>query len=350
MPSEATTLHVPDGPDDLGPRLAIDPSSTSNLAGRLLPASIGRYRIVRLLGEGGMGAVYEAEQDQPRRHVALKVIKAAWASPELLRRFEQESQALGRLHHPGIAQIYEAGSADTGFGVQPFFAMELIHGMPLVEYADERKLGPRQRMELMIQVCDAVQHAHQRGIIHRDLKPGNILVDEAGQPKILDFGLARITDSDSQATRQTDMGQLLGTVPYMSPEQVVADPSSIDVRSDVYTLGVILYLLLAGKLPYTLTRHLHEAVRTIQEVDPAPLSTINRSYRGDIETIVAKALEKDKTRRYASANDLAADIRCYLEDQPISAKPASATYQLQKFSSSRASMRPGRDREINANA
>ena len=190
-----------------------------------LPASVGHYRIIRLLGEGGMGAVYEAEQDQPRRSVALKVIKAAWASPEMLRRFEQESQALGRLQHPGIAQIYEAGSADTGFGVQPFFAMELIHGKPLVEYADEHKLNTRQRLELMIQVCEAVQHAHQRGIIHRDLKPGNILVDETGQPKILDFGLARVTDSDAQATRQTDMGQLLGTLAYMSPEQVLADPA-----------------------------------------------------------------------------------------------------------------------------
>ena len=150
---------------------------------RALPASIGRYRIIRLLGEGGMGAVYEAEQDQPRRSVALKVIKAAWASPEILRRFEQESQALGRLQHPGIAQIYEAGSADTGFGRQPYFAMELIHGEPLVEYANEHELNTRQRLELMIQVCDAVHHAHQRGIIHRDLKPGNILVDETGQPK-----------------------------------------------------------------------------------------------------------------------------------------------------------------------
>ncbi|HTW78918.1 MAG TPA: tetratricopeptide repeat protein [Terracidiphilus sp.] len=296
-----------------------------------LPSTIGRYRIIRLLGEGGMGAVYEAEQDQPRRSVALKVIKAAWASPELLRRFEQEAQALGRLHHPGIAQIYEAGSADAGFGVQPFFAMELIHGEPLAEYANQHKLNTRQRLELMIQVCDAVQHAHQRGIIHRDLKPCNILVDEAGQPKILDFGLARATDSDAQATRQTDIGQLLGTLAYMSPEQVLADPLALDTRSDVYALGVILYELLAGKLPYTLSRQLHEAVRTIQETDAAPLSTINRIYRGDIEIIVAKALEKDKNRRYGSAAALAGDIRRYLDDQPITAKPASASYQLQKF-------------------
>jgi eukaryotic-like serine/threonine-protein kinase len=296
-----------------------------------LPASIGRYRIIRLLGEGGMGAVYEAEQDQPRRRVALKVIRAAWASPELLRRFAQESQALGRLHHPGIAQIYEAGSADTGFGLQPFFAMELIQGKPLVEYADGNHLDTRQRLALMIQVCEAVQHAHQRGIIHRDLKPGNILVDESGQPKILDFGIARVTDMDTEATQQTDLGQLLGTLAYMSPEQVLADPLAIDTRSDVYALGVILYELLSGKRPYELSRVLHEAVRTIQQVDPALLSTVNRGYRGDIETIVAKALDKDKNRRYASPADLAADIRRYLDDQPITAKPASTSYQLQKF-------------------
>jgi len=296
-----------------------------------LPASIGSYRILRLLGEGGMGAVYEAEQDQPRRRVALKVIRAAWASPELLRRFEQESQALGRLHHPGIAQIYEAGSADTGFGLQPFFAMELIQGKPLVEYADVNQLDTRQRLALMIQVCEAVQHAHQRGIIHRDLKPGNILVDESGQPKILDFGIARVTDMDAEATRQTDLGQLLGTLAYMSPEQVLADPLAIDTRSDVYALGVILYELLTGKMPYELSRVLHEAVRTIQQVDPAQLSMVNRVYRGDIETIVAKALEKDKNRRYASPAELAADIRRYLDDQPITAKPATTSYQLQKF-------------------
>src|SRR5512146_977193 len=202
-------------------------ASASESAVRQFPTSIGRYRIVRLLGEGGMGVVYEAEQYQPQRRVALKVIKAAWASPELLRRFEQEFQTLGRLHHPGIAQIYEAGTADTGFGFQPFFAMEIIYGKPLGEYADARRLNTRQRRALMIQVCEAVQHAHQRGIIHRDLKPANILVDESGQPKILDFGLARVTDSDAQATRQTDMGQLLGTLAYMSPEQVLADPLAL---------------------------------------------------------------------------------------------------------------------------
>jgi tetratricopeptide (TPR) repeat protein/predicted Ser/Thr protein kinase len=296
-----------------------------------LPAAIGRYRILRLLGEGGMGVVYEAEQEQPRRTVALKVIKPGLASPELLRRFEQESQALGRLQHPGIAQIYEAGTADSGYGPQPYFAMEFIRGESLLEYAKAHELNTRQRLEVMAKVCEAVHHAHQRGIIHRDLKPGNILVDESGQPKVLDFGVARLTDSDTQATRQTDVGRLVGTLAYMSPEQVLADPLELDTRSDVYALGLVLYELLAGRLPYNIGGNLPEAVRTIREEDAARLSSINRSYRGDIETIVAKALEKDKARRYASAAGLAGDIGRFLTDEPIVARPASATYQLQKF-------------------
>jgi eukaryotic-like serine/threonine-protein kinase len=278
---------------------------TTTLVGK----RVGTYLITRVIGEGGMGVVYEAEQDQPRRAVALKVLKPGLASPELLRRFELESEVLARLQHPGIAQIYEAGTADSGFGPQPYFAMEFIHGAPLRVYAEAHHLNMRQRLELMARVCDAVEHAHQRGIIHRDLKPGNILVDEAGQPKILDFGVARATDSDAQATKQTDVGQLVGTLAYMSPEQVMADPLALDTRSDVYALGVILYELLAEKLPYMLSNQLHEAVRAIREEDPTPLSSISRAYRGDVETIVAKALEKDKGRRYASAAALAVTDR-----------------------------------------
>ena len=300
--------------------------------GDSIPAQIGRYRIIRLVGKGGMGAVYEAEQYQPKRIVALKVIKSSWADPSLMRRFEQESEALARLHHSGIAQVYEAGTADSGTGVQPFFAMEYVAGgQPLTLYAATHHLDTRQRLEMMAEICDAVHHAHQRGLIHRDLKPANILVDEHGHPKILDFGVARVTDSDTQATRQTDVGQIIGTLAYMSPEQALADPLELDTRSDVYALGVILYELLAGKLPYTLSNKLHEAVVTIREQDPAALSSVNRLYRGDIETVVAKALEKDKTRRYTSAADLAADIRRYLKDEPIVARPASASYQLRKF-------------------
>jgi tetratricopeptide (TPR) repeat protein len=296
-----------------------------------LPATIGRYRILRLLGEGGMGAVYEAEQEQPRRTVALKVIKPGLASAELVRRFEQESQVLGSLQHPGIAQVYEAGCADSGFGPQPYFAMELISGESLLAYAEAHQLKVRQRLELMTKVGEAVHHAHQRGIIHRDLKPGNILVDESGQPKILDFGVARVTNSDAHATRQTDLGQLVGTVAYMSPEQVLADPLELDTRSDVYALGVILFELLAGRLPYKISRELHEAARTIREEDPAALGSISRTYRGDIETIVGKAIEKEKVRRYSSAAELVSDIQRYLRDEPIGARRPSAIYQLQKF-------------------
>jgi serine/threonine protein kinase/tetratricopeptide (TPR) repeat protein len=297
----------------------------------VLPSTIGRYRILRLVGQGGMGIVYEAEQEQPRRTVALKVIKSGLGDPKLVRRFEQESVALGRLQHPGIAQVYEAGTAESGFGPQPYFAMEFVRGESLLRYADARRLGIRQRLELMGKICEAVHHAHQRSIIHRDLKPGNILVDETGQPKILDFGVARATDCDAHATRQTDLGQLVGTLAYMSPEQVLADSLELDTRSDVYALGVILYELLAGRLPYKISAKLHEAVQTIREEEPAALSAVSSAYRGDIETIVGKALEKDKARRYASAAELAADIRRYLQDEPIMARPASAVYQLRKF-------------------
>jgi serine/threonine protein kinase len=270
-----------------------------------------------------MGAVFEAEQDRPRRTVALKVIKSTCAGPALLNRFEQESQALARLHHPCIAQVYEAGTADSGTGHQPYFAMEFIAGgHTLTEYAKQRSLTTEQRLHMMAEVCDGVHHAHQRGIIHRDLKPGNILVDEDGQPKILDFGVARITDSDAHATRQTDVGQLVGTLAYMSPEQALADPLELDTRSDVYALGVILYEILAGKQPYTLSPKLEETLRIIREQDPVPLTLVSRLFKGDIETIVAKALEKDKRRRYASAAELAADIRRYLKHEP-SGEPVS---------------------------
>ncbi len=276
---------------------SFEPRAPSHLA------DIGRYRIIRLLGEGGMGTVYEAEQEEPRRMVALKVIKLGLASPDRLRRFRQESRALARLQHPGIAQIYESNTADTGFGPQPYFAMEFTRGLPQRQYAEVHQLNTRQRLALMGKVCEAVHHAHQRGLIHRDLKPGNILVDETGQPKILDFGVARVTQTEAQRdeeqpTLQTGLGQIVGTLAYMSPEQVLGDPIEVDTRSDVYSLGVILYELLSGRLPYQVSqRQLPEAVHRIREEEPADLSSIDRNYRGDIETIVRKALEKDKTRR-----------------------------------------------------
>src|SRR5262245_12532272 len=187
------------------------------------PSVIGRYRILGLIGEGGMGSVYEAEQEHPRRTVALKIIKIGMASPELLRRFEQESQALGRLQHPGIAQIFEAGTVDTGFRPQPYCAMELIRGQSLRDYTESNNLDTSQHLEIMVKICDAVHHAHQRGLIHRDLKPGNILVDHTGQPKIVDFGVARVTDSDARATMDTDSGQLVGTLASMSSEPEIDD-------------------------------------------------------------------------------------------------------------------------------
>ncbi|MBL8764959.1 MAG: serine/threonine protein kinase [Phycisphaerae bacterium] len=304
-----------------------------------LPARLGAYRILRLLGEGGMGAVYEAEQDRPNRRVALKVIRSGLASGELIRRFEQEAEVLGRLQHPGIAQVFDAGVITDveagGHAVAsiPYFAMELIRGVPLSRHVIDARLTHDQRLGLLARIADAVEHAHQRGVIHRDLKPGNILVDEAGHPKILDFGVARLTDSDIRTTTiRTDIGQLIGTVPYMSPEQAAGDPAALDTRSDVYALGVIGYELLAGRLPYDLSRRpITEAVRIIREQDPERLSTTHRSLRGDVETIIAKALEKEKERRYASAGELAADIRRYLASEPIVARPASTMYQLRKF-------------------
>ncbi|MFQ5806601.1 MAG: protein kinase [Phycisphaerae bacterium] len=304
---------------------------------RDLPARIGRYELVRRIGEGGMGVVYEARQKDLQRTVALKVIRSGLPSRNMLRRFQHEAEVLAQLHHPGIAHIYEAATAEVGTekGVkvrQPFFAMEFIEGERLNDYASHHNLGTRERLDLVARICDAVQHAHQKGVIHRDLKPGNVLVDETGQPKILDFGVARATDADMQAvTTQTDTGQLIGTVPYMSPEQVTGDSAQLDTRSDVYSLGVMLYELLSGRLPHDVgSRSIPEAARRIREEEPARLASINKTFRGEIETIVVKALEKDKTRRYQSASDLAGDIRRYLRGEPIEAKRDSALYVLGK--------------------
>ncbi len=295
-----------------------------------LPPNIGRYRVLRELGSGGMGTVYEAEQDNPRRAVALKVIGAGLASPELVKRFAHEAQILGRLHHPGIAQIYEAGLTEEG---RPYFAMELIRGTALDQHVRAHAPDVPARLALVARVCDAVQHAHDKGVIHRDLKPGNVLVDETGQPKVLDFGVARATDLEAQtAAGRTQIGQLLGTLGYMSPEQVEADPARIDTRSDVYALGAILFELLAGRPLYDLDGlPLPEAARVVRDQDPPALGSINSLLRGDVETIVAKALEKEPRRRYASPAELAADLRRYLGHEPIRARPASAVYLLRKF-------------------
>lgn len=296
-----------------------------------IPQRVGPYRIVRVIGEGGMGVVYEAVQEQPRRTVALKVLRSPLASAHLIRRFEHEAEVLGQLKHPGIAQIYEAGSVETGFGRQPFFAMELINGLPLNRYASSRGLSVPERLELVARICDAFQHAHQKGVIHRDPKPANILVTDDGQPKILDFGVARATDADVRTVTRTEAGQLIGTLPYMSPEQVSGDPTNLDTRSDVYALGVILYELLSGSLPYELGTSIAEGARIIREQEARPLTSFDVAFRGDIATIAGKALQKEKERRYQSAAELAADIRRYLHDEPISARPPTAIYQLRKF-------------------
>jgi len=293
---------------------------------------IGGYRIERVIGEGGFGVVYLAMQERPRRVVALKVIRGGVATPQMLKRFEYEAQVLGRLTHPGIAQVYEAGTEETSHGTRAFFAMEYVKGKRLDHYVNDNKLDVKARLSLIAAVCDAVQYAHQQGIIHRDLKPANILVDEHGNPKILDFGVSRATDRDIYTTTlQTSSGQLIGTLPYMSPEQVSGNPAEVDTRSDVYAIGVILYQLLTGKLPHDLaSRSIPDAARVIRDEQPTRLSSVSRAFRGDVDTIVLKAMEKDKDRRYQSAADLGADIRRYLAGEPIEAKRNSGWYVLQK--------------------
>ncbi|CAG0981174.1 eukaryotic-like serine/threonine-protein kinase [Phycisphaerales bacterium] len=304
-------------------------------ADALIPGTrVGEYTVRGMLGSGGMGSVYVAEQERPRRTVALKVIRRGYATPSLLRRFEHEAEVLGKLQHPGIAQIYEAGASEIepGEPPQPYIAMELVRGPTLSAFATQNDLSLPAKLDLIARVCDAVHHAHQRGVIHRDLKPQNILVDERGQPKILDFGVARAADSDLRVTTlQTSVGQLIGTLPYMSPEQVLADPGEVDNRSDVYALGVIMYQVLTGRLPLDVSsRSIPEAARVIRDQTPARLSSVSKIYRGDIETIVSKSLDKDKARRYQSAAELASDIRRYLTGDPIAAKVDSSLYVLKK--------------------
>jgi len=298
-----------------------------------MPERIGPYRVVYEIGRGGMGIVYEAEQQQPRRRVALKLIRSMDPTPEIRRRFEREAHVLGRLQHPGIAQVFEAGVAETPLGPCPYFAMELIRGEPLRTYCADRALHVPQKLALIARICDAAHHAHANGVIHRDLKPANILVDATGQPRILDFGVARAVESELQkSTVYTDAAQLVGTLPYMSPEQVSAQAGQVDARSDIYALGVLAFELLTHRLPYAIDANRpSEAVRTICEQDATRLGSIDRTFRGDVDTIVGKALEKDVSRRYQSADQMAADIRRYLANQPIVARPASALYQISKF-------------------
>jgi hypothetical protein len=321
-------------------------------------AKIGRYKLLEQIGEGGMGAVFLAEQKEPvRRRVALKVIKAGMDTRRVVARFEAERQALAMMDHPNIARVFDGGATDAG---QPYFVMELVKGTPITEYCDKDRLAVRQRLELFCQVADAVQHAHQKGLIHRDIKPTNVLVtaqDDRPAAKVIDFGVAKAVGARlTEKTLFTELHQLIGTPAYMSPEQAEGG-MDIDTRSDVYSLGVLLYELVAGAPPFDPTelgsKSFAEMLRIIREVEPVTPSArlselegrlptvaaerstdprrLSESVRGELDWIVMRCLEKDRKRRYQTASDLADDVRRYLADQPVEARPATRTYRLRKF-------------------
>lgn len=301
------------------------------LALDLTGAEIGGYRVLQRIGVGGMGEVYEAEQGSPPRSVALKVMRVGVRDERALRRFDHEAEALGRLDHDGIARIFHAGHAQTDAGPLPFFAMELVRGVPIDAYA--HTLSTRDRLELLARVADAVQHAHHKGVIHRDLKPDNLLVTPDGRPKILDFGIARLAREDGDAVALlTREGELVGTLAYMSPEQVSGGPNAVDTRTDVYALGVVGFELLTGRLPKDVRgKAPSEAVHILARSEPTALGQVQRAFRGDLDTIFRKALEQDKARRYGSAGEFAADLRRYLAHEPIHARPQRAFYQLTRL-------------------
>jgi serine/threonine protein kinase/Tfp pilus assembly protein PilF len=337
---------------------SISPRTISH-TGSEIPDNIGNYRIIQKLGEGGMGEVYEAEQTEPiRRRVALKIIKWGMDTKQVVARFESERQALALMNHPHIAKVFDAGATEQG---RPFFVMECVKGVPVTEYCDTHRLNNRQRLELFNKVCDGIQHAHQKGIIHRDIKTSNVLVtiqDDKPVPKIIDFGVAKaVAQRLTERTLFTEMGQLIGTPEYMSPEQAEMTGLDIDTRTDVYSLGVLLYELLVGVLPFESddlrSAGFDEIRRKIREEEPpkpstrlttpgfdtthtlknrqTDLSTLEKQLKGELDWITMKAMAKDRTQRYASASELAADVTRYLKHEPVVAGPPSASYRLKKY-------------------
>ncbi|MCC6426566.1 MAG: serine/threonine protein kinase [Phycisphaerales bacterium] len=301
-------------------------------------ASLGPFIIESVIGSGGMGVVFRARQQSPPRPVALKIMRAPALPGGMLKRFTREAAVLARLQHPSIAQIYSAGVEHRPGGPGPYLAMELVEGTPLDHHIRQHDLSARDRTELMAKIAEAVAHAHQRGVVHRDLKPPNILVQSDGIPKVLDFGIARLIDLQGQdsavptQTLQTQRGEILGTLAYMSPEQFEGDSERIDVRSDVYSLGAILYEVMAGRPAIPTDRlSIAQAATAVATREPTPLGSLSPHLRGDLETIAAKALDKDPQRRYQSAAELAEDLRRHLRDEPILARPATTFYRASKF-------------------